>query len=127
MRAFNLEQFHRVGQIYTGKSAVYYFNNKKMQCKINVSDHVVAMRSICNRVGVLTGRGTVLVFDLETVSAKNVEEKILNVHNSLEIKANAEDQITVLEWLKTHSTGSEVFLAVGTLMGHLYIFRIAGK
>lgn len=72
-----------MGQIYTGKSSLYYFNNKKMQCKINVSDHVVVMSSIKNRVGVLTGRGTVLVFDLETAAAKNGDERSLTIHNSL--------------------------------------------
>lgn len=86
--AFNLDKFHRVGQIYTGKSTLYYFSDQKMQYRINVSDHIVTMSAISNRVGVLTGRGTVLVFDLDA-SLKNVEDRSLNVHNSLEIKANA--------------------------------------
>lgn len=35
-----------------------------------------------------------------------------------------EDQITVMEWLKGHSSSEEAMLLIGTLMGHLYLYSI---
>jgi hypothetical protein len=55
-----------MGQIYKGRSVLHYFRNKKLQYRVNVDEHIVAMKSVNNRTALQTGRGTVLIVDLET-------------------------------------------------------------
>lgn len=43
----------------------------------------------------LTGRGTVLVADLEIKPLKNANDRPFELHDSIEVKANPEDHITV--------------------------------
>lgn len=83
----------------------------------------MSLKAIRNRVGLLTGRGTILCFDLETTS-RDKEDRNINVHNSLEIKPHPEDSITVFEWLNTYSQDTTTYLVAGTLMGHLSLFKL---
>jgi hypothetical protein len=50
---------------------------------------------VSNRVGMLTGRGTVLVADLEVKPLKNANDRPFELHDSIEVKVSPEDHITV--------------------------------
>ena len=57
-----------MGQIYTGKTCLHYFTYKKreLKSKTNIDEHIVSMKAIGNRLALLTGRGTVIIFDFDT-------------------------------------------------------------
>jgi hypothetical protein len=84
-----------VGQIYTGRSLLHYIKNKKIHYQIAINEHVVALKAVSNRVGILTGRGTILVADLEVRPPKNASDRPFELHDSHEIKPSPHDQIAV--------------------------------
>jgi hypothetical protein len=64
-----------MGKIYRGKSILYYFSDKKLQYKININDHIITMKSISNKVGILTGRMTIIMLDIEVNLIKNSTDR----------------------------------------------------
>lgn len=72
----------------------------------------------------LTGRGTVLVADLEVKPIKNANDRPFELHDSTQVKVDPEDHITVFQWLKYDFTTERVKMVAGTLMGHLCIYKI---
>lgn len=85
----------------------------------------MALKAIGNRVAILTGRGTIYIADFDTSPNKYSEP--IDLSYSPVLKANYDDQITAFEWIKAESDHDKIYLAAGTLMGHIHIFRIHEK
>jgi hypothetical protein len=101
MRAYGLDKFHKMGSIYKGKSYLHYVCDKKVQYRVNIPEHIVALKAISNRLAILTGRGTVQIIDLD--SSKGFSDRIFDIPTQpLEIVLDDNDQITVHEWIKTN-------------------------
>ena len=66
VRAYGLDKYHKLGQIYAGKSSLSFISNKKLIYRININEHIMLLKSIGNRVAALTGKGTVLVLNFPT-------------------------------------------------------------
>ena len=82
-----------MGQLYTGKVYLHYFTkSRQQQQRILFNEHIMKIKSFSNRIAMLTGKGTIIIFDIDTTS-KN-EDKQLDNADLIELKANSEDQVT---------------------------------
>jgi hypothetical protein len=64
MKAYGLEKYHKVGQKYTGRSILHYIKNKKLNYQVTINEHIMDLKSVSNKVGMLTGKGTILIADM---------------------------------------------------------------
>jgi hypothetical protein len=48
------------------KTILSYISDKRIIYRIIVQDHIIQLRALGNKVAALTGRGTILIFDLDT-------------------------------------------------------------
>jgi hypothetical protein len=65
VKAYGLEKYHKLGQIYNGKSILSFISNKKILHRISVNEHLHLLKSIGNKVAALTGKGTVIIINIE--------------------------------------------------------------
>jgi hypothetical protein len=65
VKAYGLGPFHKTGAIYTGKTLLLQVQGRKVQWRTTILEHIVALKSTGNRVGMLTGRGTLLLADFQ--------------------------------------------------------------
>jgi len=49
-------------------------------------------------------------------------QTVYDLNDYLEIKMHEEDQITIVEWIKSDYTDNNTRVLVGTLLGHLYLY-----
>lgn len=78
-------------------------NNKKILYRISVSEHLHVLKSIGNKVAALTGKGTVIIINMETYSQEG-DMQSYEYREMQEVQIEEDDQITTLEWLKEQST-----------------------
>ena len=61
MKTFNVEQLHRLGTVYTGKSDILFFKNKKYLFRMLINEHIRSIKGVGNKIGLLNGKGSVSI------------------------------------------------------------------
>ena len=65
IKAYGLEKYHKLGQVYFGKTILTLIHNKKILQRITVSEHLYRVKCIGNRVAALTGKGTAIILSID--------------------------------------------------------------